>query len=1028
VTMAFDTDAHDGTTGLEIAIVGMAGRFPGAASTAEFWEVVRSGRETISRFTDAELAAAGVPAEVRSRADFVPAGGVLTDADRFDNELFGYTPRDAALLDPQQRVFLETSWAALEDAGYTSEQYQGLIGVYASVSLSTYLLHHLRTDPAALDGTALHELMLANDKDSLATRVAYHLDLKGPALTVQSGCSSSLVAVHLACQALLGRECDLALAGGVSVHVPQREGYRAQRGGVMSADGHVYAFDSRATGTVNGDGVGVVVLKPLADALRDRDTVYAVIKGSAVNNDGGRKVGFTAPRAEGQAAVIRTAHVAAGVSPASISYVETHGTGTALGDPIEYAALDDVFDAAEPRPAEESCALGSAKPSIGHLDAAAGVTGVIKVALALRHRTIPPSPYFREANPEIDLESGPFHVPVAPGIWPQGSGPRRAGVSSFGMGGTNAHVVMEEAPAPTAAAPSRRSAQLLVTSGASARALADNAAALGRALADGPDASLADMAFTTQVGRRALPYRTAVVAADRTEAAARIAAQGTGAGRVTGAERPAYERRIAFLFPGQGAQHAGMAKELYDTEPAFRTAFDTCADLLVGDLGTDLRVASGLLPDPTGAAVDLLNRTEYTQPALFATEYALTRLWAEWGVRPQAMLGHSVGEYAAACLAGTFELDDALRLVAARGRLMQGLSPGRMVAVHLPAEELGPLLPVGVSLAASNGPRLSVASGPPDDVADLVAKLAEQQIRHSSLHTSHAFHSAMMEPVLDEFAGLLRTARLRPPEIPFVSNLTGRWITPQQATDPAYWVRHLRETVRFSEGIGQLLDGPAPYVLLEAGPGTTLTTLVRQHPLTDRDHVAVSSLGHPRQAVPDGVAVLSALGTLFTAGTTVDWEGFWRHEERDRVPLPTYAFERRRHWLGRRPHDMPADPQAPPARAAAPAPVAGESTADRVRAIWQELLGMPDIRPDSDFFALGGHSLLATQLAARVSDDLMVELPGVALFDAPTLGEFTDLVERNAPGADPLPGDLVAELDRLTPEELEELLAEGTDD
>ncbi|MER6459064.1 beta-ketoacyl synthase N-terminal-like domain-containing protein [Streptomyces sp. NPDC001228] len=1019
----------DEPTGLEIAVVGMAGRFPGAASTEEFWEVVRTGREAISRFTEAELDAAAVPARTRARADFVPAGGVLADADAFDSELFGYSPRDATLLDPQQRLFLETSWAALEDAGYSSQQYHGLIGVYASTSLSTYLLHHLRSRPDALDGVTLHELMLANDKDSLATRVAYHLDLQGPALTVQSGCSSSLVGVHLACQALLSRECDVALAGGVSLHVPQHEGYRAQRGGVMSADGHVYAFDRRATGTVNGDGVAAVVLKPLADALRDHDTVHAVIKGSAVNNDGGRKVGFTAPRAEGQAAVIRMAHLAAGVSPGSISYVETHGTGTALGDPIEYAALQEAFDAAGPE-RRASCALGSVKPSIGHLDAAAGVTGLIKAVLALRNRTIPPSAYFTEPNPEIDLESGPFHLPVAPAPWPQGDGPRRAGVSSFGMGGTNAHVVLEEAPTPPERAPGRRPAQLLVVSGDSGRALADNAAALGRALAGRPDVALRDAAFTTQLGRRALPYRTAVVAADPAEATARLGdlatGQGQGTGGSTGGGPAPRERRMAFLFPGQGAQHHGMAAGLYAVEPAFRKAFDECADLLAGELGTDLRPAAGLGTGAAGPDAGLLDRTEYTQPALFATEYALTRLWAEWGVRPQAMLGHSVGEYVAAHLAGTFALDDAVRIVAARGRLMQQLPPGRMAAVHLPADELTRLLPAGVSLAAANGPRLSTASGPADGMDLLVAELTRRGVRHSVLHTSHAFHSAMTEPVLDEFADLLSTVTLRPPEIPFVSNLTGRWITPEQATDPGYWARHLRETVRFDEGVRHLLAGADPYVLLEAGPGTTLTSLVRQQPLAEGGHVAVGSLGHPRQAVPDEHAVLSALGTLFTSGITIDWDGFWQHEEPGRVPLPTYAFERRRHWLGRGPEHRTAPAPEP----AAPAPPsAGEDrpVADRVRAIWQELLGITDVLPHSDFFALGGHSLLATQLTARVNDDLAVDLSGAALFDAPTLGEFTELVAQAAPADEALPRDLADELDRLTPAELEDLLAEGID-
>lgn len=1032
-------------TGLEVAVIGIAGRFPGAVDVSEFWDIVRTGRETISRFPDAEAGAAGVPGERPRAPGHVAAGGVLTGADRFDHRLFGYSPRDAALLDPQQRLFLECAWTALEDAGYRAERFPGLVGVYASTSQSSYLQHFLRGDPRLLSGVGAHELMLANDKDTLATRVAYHLDLRGPALTVQSSCSSSLVGVHLACQALLSRECDLALAGGVTVQVPQREGYQAGDGGVMSPTGHCYPFDSRADGTVSGDGVAIVVLKPLSDALRDRDTVHAVIKGSAVNNDGAGKVGFSAPGAAGQSAVMRMAHQVADVPAGTISYVETHGTGTALGDPIEFAALRQVFEAASA--ARGSCALGSLKSAVGHLDAAAGVSGLIKTVLALKHGVIPPSPYFRRSNPEIDLEASPFRIPVEPAPWPAGPHPRRAAVSAFGMGGTNAHAVLEEAPAPRPGGPAARPRQLLVLSAASPEALDEGAARLAAYLDDAPAAPLADVAYTLHVGRRLMEHRLAVVCDSHQDAADRLRRRGPS---VLGGASAARGRPVALLFPGQGAQHPGMAGQLYGTEPVFRHWFDTCADLLSKDLDTDLRAVVH------GGSAALLNRTEYTQPALFATEYALARLWLAWGVRPAAMLGHSVGEYVAACLAGTFELPDALTLVAARGRLMQALPGGDMVSVRLAPADLEEILPPGVSLAAANAERLSVASGPAGPVAELLAILRRRGVGHTPLHTSHAFHSAMMDPIVDDFARLVDGVARRAPGVPFVSGTTGRWITAEQARSAGYWARHLREPVRFQDGLRQLLDAAdgEPRILLEAGPGTTLTSLARQHDLGARGHTAVASLGHPSRPEPDSTALHTALGTLAVGGADVDWNGYWAGEARGRVPLPTYAFARTRHWLG-----TPAVETSPVETSVAetpavdtPAPgteapegTAAEATAKRtaegtaadggartaavpetvpetVLAVWRDLLGIARIRDDDDFFSLGGHSLLATQVTARVHEALGVEIPAAALFEAPTLGGFTELVRQGVEAE--IPAGLLEEMAGLPADELRALLAE----
>ncbi|MBI3688913.1 MAG: acyltransferase domain-containing protein [Actinobacteria bacterium] len=1024
----------------------MAGRFPGASDVAQFWRNILAGVPTTSRFTPEELAADGVPEQDLRSPDYVPVFGALPDVELFDAGFFGYSPRDASLLDPQQRLFLECAWEALEGSGQLVPEPGDVVGVYAGAGTSSYLLHNVLGNPRLPAGVTEYDLLLANDKDSLATRVAYHLDLRGPAVTVQTACSSSLVAVHLAAQALLAHDCDVALAGGAHVRLPLRSGHRYVAGGIMSRSGHCRPFDAAADGTVGGSGVAAVVLRRLEDAMRGGDTIYAVVRGSAVTNDGGVKVGFTAPSVQGQAAAIRMAHAAAGVLPGSISYVETHGTGTSLGDRIEARALVEAFGPAVP---VGGCALGAVKALIGHLDAAAGVAGLIKAVLALHHGVIPPNPYVSDPGgaPDLGLAASPFRLNAEPVPWPERDTPPRAGVSSFGIGGTNAHVVLERAALPARVpvpVEPMRPAQLLVLSARSAPALAQLRQRLAAHLREGgaTAARLADVAFTLQTTRRRFAHRiTLVCRAPATAAAALdgvLRPDGGPAPTVRTAVDEAVDRPVAFLFPGQGAQHVGMADELYRTEPSFRNALDHCAALLRPHLDQDLRDV--LYPDANmdaGDAEARLRATGLAQPALFAVGYALAGLWQQWGVRPVAMLGHSLGEYVAACLAGVLSLEDALATVAVRGRLMQAMPAGVMLSVPLPAAELEPLLPAGTALAADNAPRLSVASGPADAVAELAERLRGRGVECRRMRTSHAFHSPMMDGAAAPFREHLRRIALHPPRLPVVSNVTGGWLTADEATDPEYWVRQLRRPVRFAAGAQVLLAQDV--ALLEVGPGTTLSTLVRQqHPQA----TAIASLGAPASARADGVALADALGRLWLAGVELDWAGVWAGDPRRRVALPTHPFLRERHWIERtsasvtpaNTHPQPSGaPTELPARACSQPPsqaaVSGDPVVDVIRRIWVELLGVADIGPSDDFFELGGHSLLGTQVTSRIRDELSVDLSPGAVFESPTIAGLAVAVHRARAAADPVPqeppeevADLLAEILALSPEEVQEQL------
>ena len=991
-----------------IAIIGMVGRFPLAENLEQYWQNLVTGRECISLFSDEALLSAGYSPDLLADSNFVPAAGLLTDTDLFDADFFGFSAREAEILDPQQRIFLECAWTVLEKAGYNPEGFDGRIGVYAGSSMSSYLITNLYSNRDLVWTIGPFQMMLANDKDYLTTRTAYKLNLHGPGVNINTACSTSLVAIHMACQAILNGECEIALAGGVTIDPQAAGGYLYETGGIMSPDGHCRAFDAQAQGTVRGNGVGIVALKLLGDALADGDVIQAVIRGSAINNDGADKVGFTAPSVDGQAEVIMDALAMAQVSPETVSYVEAHGTGTPLGDPIEIMALTQAFRSGTERTG--FCAIGSAKTNIGHLDSAAGVAGLIKAALALKHKQLPPSLHFEAPNPKIDFVNSPFFVNHALQPWVVEAGPRRAGVSSFGIGGTNAHVVLEEAPALVLSGPSRRW-QLLLWSGRTETAV-DTIGQNLQAYLTGTEASwpLADVAYTLQVGRKRFAHRRMLVCGDRADAL--TALNDEQLGRIWQGVDENQERPVAFLFPGQGAQYAGMAWGLYESEPVFRDVVDDCCDLLRPQLGLDLRhvLFPGKLGPDTGHD---LQQTWLTQPAVFVVSYALAQLWLTWGVEPQAMIGHSIGEYVAACLAGVFSLEEALALLALRGRLMQALPSGRMLAVSLSEADLMTVLEATVfqsslSLAAVNGPTSCVVAGPEAVIEACQAFLEGQGVTCRLLYTSHAFHSMMMASVVPTFVEAVGRLDLQRPQRPYLSNVTGNWIEADEAIDPAYWGRHLRQTVRFADGVKQLMD-MGEVVLLEVGPGRTLGSLARQQ---DKQQTILTSLRHPKEDVDDVAYVLGALGQLWLAGVAIDWQGFYKAEQRQRVVLPTYPFERQRYWIepkwssngknGQMPEVAEAMTVAETSSALAsshtrpnlPTPYVAPSTEleTAVVTMCQTLLGYEPIGIHDDFFALGGDSLIATRLMTRLRQVLEVDIPMAHFFEQPTVAALTAMV------------------------------------
>ncbi|PZN93824.1 MAG: hypothetical protein DCF31_11405 [Alphaproteobacteria bacterium] len=873
-----------------IAVVGMAGRFAGATDIDAYWRNLREGVESIVNLTDAELLAAGVNPRLLRRPNYIKAAAPLPDMEMFDAGFFGMSPREAAIMDPQHRHFLECAWAAIEDAGHPPERFAGATGVFAGSGHNAYMPYNLLTNPKLMEQVGFFLVRhTGNDKDFLTTRVSYLLNLRGPSVNVQTACSTSLVAIHMAVQSLLNRECDMALAGGATIELPHRHGYLHQEGGIMSPDGHCRAFDAESAGTVFGSGVGVVVLRRLADALADDDHIYAVIKGSAVNNDGAGKVGYLAPSVDGQAQAITEALAIAGTPASTITYVEAHGTGTAVGDPIEVAALTEAYR----KDTEEVgyCGLGSVKGNIGHTDTAAGVASFIKVALALKHGELPPSLHFSAPNPACELDRSPFFVNAALRPWATPAGmPRRAGVSSLGVGGTNAHVILEQAPGRRPGTPTRPH-QLITLSAASASALDANTAALAEHLGQGSASDLADIAYTLTVGRQALRHRRVVAVSDAADAAKAL----LDPARTATFEATAETRHVYFMFAGGGAQHPGMGLDLYEGEAVFRDAVDDCLDRLVVHGVTDVR--RWLYPTATDAdaATAQMKRPSIGLPALFAVQYGLSKLWLHWGVTPKAMIGHSLGEYMAAHLAGVMALDDALGLVALRGRLFERLPEGGMLSISLSERELAPLLSPDLSIAAVNGPAMTVASGPNAALAALRSRLEAREIPCQIVPINIAAHSSMLDPILAEWSAYLRRVPLSPPTKPFVSGLTGTWISPAEATDPGYWVNQMRHTVRFGDGISVLVKDPN-CVLLEVGPGRALASLAKAG-LGREAPPALASMRHMDEAVSDVRHALDMLGRLWATGATVNWGVFWQPERRLRVHLPTYRFDRNRHWI-----------------------------------------------------------------------------------------------------------------------------------
>jgi|CZKH01.1.fsa_nt_gi acyl transferase domain-containing protein len=1009
------SDAPDSPVSDGIAIVGMSGRFPGARNLSEFWNNLRNGVESISFFSEAELAASSADPRVTRHPNFVNAGGILDGIELFDAAFFGFTPREAETLDPQQRLLLECAWEAMEDAGYDPDRCRGPIGVYAGSAMSTYLFNLLaKLGHRELVGDFL--VFTGNDKDFLTTRVSYKLNLRGPSIAVQTACSTSLVAVAMACDSLFTHQCDMALAGGVAIRVPQNSGYIFQEGQIFSRDGHTRSFDAAASGTLFSNGVGLVVLKRVADAIQDGDCIRAVIRGTAMNNDGGTKVGYAAPGLDAQAEVVERAHALAEVDPRTIGYLEAHGTATPMGDPIEVAALAKAFRAAT---ADTSfCALGSVKSNVGHLDTASGVAALIKVVLSLQHGEIPPTINFTQPNPAIDFSKSPFFVNTQLTPWKAGPTPRRAGVHSFGIGGTNAHVVVEEAP-PVEASDSTRSRHLLVFSARSKVAIEATTRNFAAYFRQHPDANLADVAYTCQTGRREFAQRRILVCSDARDAALALGphtAAPSNFQRVLTGAKPPGERSLAFLFPGQGSQYANMGLEIYRFEPAFRQRVDECFELLKGRVEFDLRDALYPSSDKDEGAAPHLDRTEFAELALFVFEYALARLWMEWGVHPQVMIGQSIGEFVAACLAGVFSLADALSLLAERHLLLRNLPEAAMLAIPLSEAAMRRSIPRGVEIAAINGRCSCVVSGTREGIDQLESEMNDKSVETRRLKVTRALHSKMMDPLTPALTAVAARIRLQPPRIPFVSGITGTWITSALATDPNYWGSHSARPMRFADGMGCILKA-SERTLLEVGPGHALGGVAHQHPDKLPEHSIIPAMPHFYEHATEMEWLLTALGRLWLVGNKVDWPGFWSHERRRRVPLPTYAFDRKRYWVDPQPRknekrDSPAQvlDGAGTGVISSPGAVAPESVTgsaeessdcratptdevERVVAeIWQELLGVDHVGVYDNFFQLGGHSMLGAQLLSRLRSALDVEIPLPSLFEAPTVAGMAERI------------------------------------
>ena len=949
----------------DIAIIGMACRFPGARNVDEFWANLLDGKESISHLSEDELSLQ-VPAELRQDPLYVRAAGLIEKPFGLDAGFFGISPMEAKVTDPQHRVLLETAWHALEHAGEAGGERFGRTAVYAGVEDNSYYKSEIAPFPEAERKAGDIWLSTSNEKDYVAPKIAFKLNLRGPAISVQTACSTSLVATIMACRSLKEGDCDMALAGGASVHFPTPKGYYFQQGGTFSHDGRCRPFDKDADGTIFTDGVAVVVLKRLADALKDGNTVYAVIKGGAINNDGADRMSFTFPSIQGQtdciAAALRNANVDAG----TIQYVEAHGTATPIGDPIELDGLRQAYATRSDPSRLQYCGIGSVKSNIGHTEAAAGVASLIKTALALHHGVLPPTINFREPNPKLRLEESPFYIADTRRDWPAGQHVRRAGVSSFGFGGTNSHVILEEAPAlvqPSVSAANTRPFEIWPVS---AKSAPQRDALVASLLTE---AQLPrDVAFTLQHGRGKFRFRGAQVRIPGHPAELKILPPKPAA-----TQSPS----IALMFPGQGSQYIEMGRSLHDQIPEFRDMFSKCCDILSGYVGVDFKT---FMFDASQA--DTLENTRYTQPALFAIEASLGRLLLDWGVRPDVMVGHSVGEFAAAYLAGIFTLEDALKLVATRGRMVSEMPRGRMISARGSVEAVLQAAGEAVDVASINAPANCVLSGPDAQITRVQSRLEAAGIPCRPLHTSHAFHSAMMEPVVEAFEQIVRSVKLAAPKLPIISTVTGERLTDQQATDPGYWARHLRATVKFSPALLRTI-AEGSRVFIEVGPRATLSTLASQHFATaegGENCVSMATLGDEPGVVSELGGLGTALAKAWCAGVEMDWSRIWPAGRR--VPLQSvYPFERKnfRFSEGLAPElrAVPAQVASQPASARADASAAVEEKTAAPVSIEQGLLaeltalcsGLAGTRieqPDATFVECGLDSLVLMQLGTEL--------------------------------------------------------------
>jgi phthiocerol/phenolphthiocerol synthesis type-I polyketide synthase E len=1038
-------------TGLEIAVIGMGGRFPGAKNIGEFWENLRNGRESITFFSEEELLEEGIDPEIIKNPAFVKAKGVLDGVEYFDPYFFDFTPVEAEVMDPQTRIFFECTWQALEDSGYNPENYEGEIGLYAGNAINHYWI-------AKIISSQKHQLFGPFKTNLLAmhfcTRISYHLDLKGPSFTIQTACSTSLVAVHVACLSLISSECDMALAGGVSLSLPQKSGYLYKEGMIGSPDGHCRAFDAKAKGTIGGSGAGVVLLKRLDEALEDRDHIYAIVKGTAINNDGGRKVGYTAPSVIGQAEAIRSACLMAEVDPTTIGYIETHGTATELGDPVEIEALSMVYHKSK----THSIPIGSVKTNLGHLDTAAGIAGFIKTVLVLKHREIPPSLHYENPNPAIDFENLPFYVNTELQAQKESGKPFRAGVSSFGLGGTNAHAILEEAPSHPPAIYARKEkgtgthdetklgksgdrqkeSQLILLSAMTPTALEQMTENLGEYFEKNRKKRLhlSDVAYTLQTGRKVHQYRK-VMPCTSIEEALEIIKKPTN--RIKRYVQQGEKPSVYFLFSGQGSQYINMGLGLYRKEPVFRDAMNQCYEVAENINGKNLKK---ILYPEAEEKIQEVYTTEIALLFTFIFEYALAKLCIAWGIIPTAMIGYSFGEYTAACIAGVVSMEDTLKIITTRGKMMEQTPKGAMLSVPLPEKELIPLLKGTdeISIAIDNGSSC-VLSGPEQAIEEFEKGMREKRLLCAPINVPHAVHSPLMETIREGFEREMGKITLKRPEIPYVSNVTGTWITIEEAVEPRYWGQHLCHKVRFSEGI-HTLKNEGNAVFIEIGPGRVLSNIVRQHlnPGTKSvkeeqnrktSHQVVNIVKHQQEKITDNKYLLKRLGELWLYGVPIDWRAYYGQEKPSRISLPTYPFARRRCWIDtvisegipqsfqmkksedESTHEREEYPgysfkdtleeedfQGP-----------GDELEQTIASLWQEFLGLDRISIHTNFFDINGDSLTATQLITRLQQVYPVEISLKRFFEQPTILNLSEMIRER----------LVQKIKELSDEELETL-------